>query len=190
MKLTRKGQMKILESIAVLLVFTFLFGFGIQFYAKLQTSAYEEQRERFSGLDAIRISSMLSNMPELTCSIQNTQQGNCIDIAKLNAWVALETDTIPTGVSAGIDDTFLRSYFQSQLGSATIEIEQLYPVATGSLGGIVTSWKIYDEVPKVMLDADKKNDVSKTVTQVPVALLDSSRRRTNLGVLVITQYGD
>ena len=79
-----KAQVKLFESIAVLIIFVFLVSIGITFYTNVQTNALDQAQIKFSRLDAVKTSISLSNMPELQCSQQGVQDSACIDLTKIN----------------------------------------------------------------------------------------------------------
>lgn len=67
MKLSRqrKAQLKMFETIAVLVVFFFLIVFGVSFYFVMQRSSYNKQVERNMQITAIDIAQKISDIPEL-----------------------------------------------------------------------------------------------------------------------------
>jgi hypothetical protein len=120
MRLFCKGQVKLFESIAVLLVFFILIGIGIKFYGGVQLQALEDAKQQFLTLDAIKVSNMLTTLPELSCTLQNVRQGTCIDYLKIQAW----------------SNKSVYWNFIDELGSARVTVHQVYPFAS--------EWVVYD----------------------------------------------
>lgn len=82
-KTTRKGQLQIGESIAVLLVFFMFLVFGLIFFAKFQQSDIVERSEKVSETLAVAISQKISTMPELRCSEEKSLEVNCFDLQNI-----------------------------------------------------------------------------------------------------------
>ena len=81
---TKRAQIRMTETIAVLFIFFILLGFGIIFYAQYQQAAFKEKRAELIANKAMDISAISLFLPELICSdgFQEVEQ-NCIDMMKL-----------------------------------------------------------------------------------------------------------
>ncbi|MFW6013862.1 MAG: hypothetical protein ACOCQG_01695 [Candidatus Nanoarchaeia archaeon] len=83
----KKSQMKMLETIMVLMIFFILLVFGLVFYAKFsQTSADETRRESLvmHGMDATE---RFQYSPEVLCSRGSVgSDTNCFDLLKLEGF--------------------------------------------------------------------------------------------------------
>ena len=82
-QLNRKSQLKIGETIAILIVFFMLLVLGIFFYIGVQQATSQKTFERESDISAIEVVQRASTLPELQCSSGNDIEDNCIDIYKL-----------------------------------------------------------------------------------------------------------
>lgn len=107
--LRNKGQLRLFESIAVLLVLFFLFAFGMQYYGAYQHSQLERMGQQFSQIDSIKISTKVIGSPYLVCSDLNIRSGLCVDLYKMRALKEF-------------DDVEL------ELGMTTITIVKTYPI--------------------------------------------------------------
>lgn len=184
-KIGKKGQLKILESVAVLIVFFFLVGMGISFYGRIQLQSLDAAKEEFGHLDAIKISQKIVHLPELRCSIQNTDQGSCIDLYQALAWASLSYDDTCRDALGG--DAFARDLCGERLGHY---FEQIGP-------GEVVLTRIYtqtlyrqSEPADIVLynyTIDVKSE-GETKTQIPLIIYDSVTQTNDLGVLKVRVF--
>ncbi len=114
-KISRKGQIHLSETIAVLFIFFVLIVFGIIFYYKYQQVAIKEQAEELAGARAMDTTLRVLFLPELYCSKGDAEpEDNCIDLLKLKG--ANETMQKHT-----------QDYYFDLFSYSTITITQLYP---------------------------------------------------------------
>lgn len=116
MALLKKGQIRMFETIAILLVFFILLVIVIVFYANVRQSSNIEKTRDYRELRAIENMNKLLFLPEIQCS-QGSDVYTCIDTIKLDA----------------LSDVMSRSenvvYYAELFGESSIEVEQLYPVS-------------------------------------------------------------
>jgi len=110
---TRKSQIKMGESVAVLLVFFLLVGFGFMFYSKIEERNIMLRMEEAEGLRAIEVAQVISFLPELQCSKDNVVTFNCFDKMKMDAF-------------GGLWDEARIEYFD-QLYFSEISVQEVYP---------------------------------------------------------------
>jgi len=110
-----RGQIKMFETIGVLVVFFILLFAGISFYFASQTSAVEKEKRQAQDQYAYQMTLRALNLPELDCSFLVTQRDNCVDIFKLNVFSKLLTE-----------QQTLEQYFP-EFGYSTITIQPIYP---------------------------------------------------------------
>lgn len=87
MKRSRKAQMKMIESLLVLVVFFFLLMFGIVFYAKF--SQFSDKRKKSEDVDLVLLqtSQRVQYLPEIQCTKDGTHvEADCFDMLKLDAF--------------------------------------------------------------------------------------------------------
>lgn len=80
----KRAQLKIGESILVLVIFFILLTMGLVFYAKVQTHLTKEENDEFNAKRSIDMALAIKFLPELQCTIQATEEFDCIDLAKLS----------------------------------------------------------------------------------------------------------
>jgi len=188
--LQKRGQLKMLESIAVLIVFSFLVGLGINFYGKMQLQSLEAAKADFSRTDAIKISQMIVHLPELRCSLENTNQGSCIDLYQAQAWASMQLDCGQTvggsdsSIATSLCSERLKQYFE-QIGVGEIVLKRIYS-STDPTGQIFsqTTWVLYN------YSQSPNSNAAPTFTQIPVIISDSASQypRHDLGVLQVKVY--
>lgn len=114
-KMSRKGQLQMTETIAILFIFFILLLFGIIFYFRYQKVAFQEKEEELLGARAMENTLKVLFMPELICSRGEAEpEDNCFDVLKLNS----TRDTM---------QEYLEEYYFDIFSYATIEVQQVYP---------------------------------------------------------------
>ncbi|MFT7615360.1 MAG: hypothetical protein ACI8Y7_000166 [Candidatus Woesearchaeota archaeon] len=156
----KKAQMKMFESIAVLIVFFFLVAFGIGFYGNYQSVQLDKLEKQFHKLDTIKLSNLIIHSTHLRCSISGTDRGSCVDVYKLKAII-----------DPAINQDF-QQFFADEFDSAEIWIEQLYPVKQ--------RFVIYNNTPAV--------EVRSTLVPIPVRVFEDIEDTSNFGILMVRVY--
>ena len=116
----KKSQIRMMETISILLIFFVLIVLAFTFYLKTSTFTQDEKVTKDQELQSIRVSQTVSFLPELQCSSKNIISENCFDRYKL--------DIIN---NSNFDDTYYPLFYYSR-----ITINETYP---GS-----SSWKLYE----------------------------------------------
>lgn len=162
----RKSQVKMFETIAILVIFFFLVGIGFIFYSKIKQTSQSTESEEYFSLRAVEIAQLAEFMPEIRCSADIvTNIENCVDVAKLDAMAS-------TGIiSQNLD------YYYNILGYSVIYLNVVYPDFENPV-----SWVIYSN-PK-----PAAKDLGKVQTQIPVAVYDSKENKYYFGVLYADFY--
>ncbi len=159
----KHGQIKMFETIGVLVVFFFLLVGGTTFYFKIQESAMQKELVRQAQLRSLQAAQRAMFLPELDCSFVSIQRENCFDRLKLKAFGSVSQSPKTA-----------QSYF-GQFGFATVIVREAYP-STDFIVTIYTS--IPDEYGKVLL------------TQTPVLLYDPVTKDFGFGVMEVTTYAE
>lgn len=157
-----KAQIKMFETIAVLVVFFFLLGMGLTFYASAQRAEVASLKSRQFEQQAVQTAARSMAMPELDCSYAAVRTPNCFDRNKLDAFGQLVTD-----VDA------LTSY-ATVFGFANITVREVYP---GS-----ASWQLFVNAPPARQQGGTE------LVQLPVLLHDPQRETNSFGVLEVRVY--
>lgn len=83
---TRKAQIRMTETIAVLFIFFVLLLFGILFYFQYQKGAIKEKQQELLAARAIDTTVTSLFMPELMCTKGSAEaEDNCFDLQKVKA---------------------------------------------------------------------------------------------------------
>jgi hypothetical protein len=115
-----KAQVKMFETIAVLVVFFFLLIFGASFYFVLQKSSIEKEAIKTIQLRSIQTTQKVSYLPELDCTQVGIQVENCFDAIKLKKFSDMLNDE-ETGERIRLD------YF-NVFGYSTVNVRSIFPV--------------------------------------------------------------
>ncbi len=188
-KSSKKGQLKILESIAVLIVFFFLVGMGIGFYGKIQIQALEAAKAEFVSLDATKVSQKIIHLPELRCSLQNTDQGSCIDLYQARAWASLLSDADCINAfrnsldAQGVCSERLNHYFEI-IGVGEVVLTRLYSADPIRRSDPNVDIILYNYT----IDYTDEEEPGSKYTQIPVIIKDPVTQTNDLGMLKVRVY--
>ena len=153
--MSRKSQIQIGETIAVLFVFFILIIVGFMFYVKVIKGNIELEKDELSQLMSIGIAQRVMFLPEVQCSEDNIIIDNCIDILKLDAAQKLMKEN--------------EVYYYDLLEFSDGSVLQIYPTEA--------KWGIYSRKTE-----DFRN---KFLTNVPISLYDPTARKHGFGVLSV-----
>ena len=156
----RKAQIKMFETIAVLVIFFFLIVFGVSFYFVMQRSSYNRQVERNAQLVSVQLAQKISDIPELDCALAGIQIDNCVDKIKLEMF----NEKLKEGLSRV-------NYFRV-LGYSKIAINEVYPTDKVH--------ELYENEPQDYIGAYKN--------WLPVLLYDAVENTFSFAVMEITTY--
>ena len=160
--MSKKAQIQIGETIAVLFVFFILIIVGFLFYVKIIKGNIETEKEEISQINSIGIANRVMFLPELQCSQDLAKEiTNCIDVLKMESAKNLMKQN--------------EVYYYDLLEYSDVTITQIYP-NTGK------KWNVYSR----KID----NFKNKFVTNVPISLCDPTisdctKRKFGFGVLTI-----
>jgi hypothetical protein len=159
-----RAQIKMGETIAILIVFFFLMVFGFSFYVRIQQTTFGRQGREQVDLRTIQIAQKASFLPELQCSFRNVQVDNCVDIIKLEIFSRLLSDT----------EGEFYSYYYSIFGYSDVHIEKIYPPGR--------TYNLYSKVPPDKLQYNLS-------TKVPISLYNATSKLYSFGLLYVNVYG-
>jgi hypothetical protein len=120
-----KAQLKMTETIMVLIIFLFLLVFGLVVYARWAKTENNQAANEVASLIALQISQKVQFMPEIQCTTEGTIDFNCVDILKLEAL-------------KGIGDRE-RLIYEKLFPNTVVKITQVYPEEK--------SWDVYGSAP-------------------------------------------
>jgi hypothetical protein len=157
---SRKAQIKIGETIAIMFVFFILLIVGAVFYMNIQRSSVAREIQEAYELRAVELAQTISFLPEAQCTESNVVKASCFDLYKL---IGLSK------VSATIEGLDL---YEREFGTTTITLDVLYPPG-----------------PEIVLyDNPLEEFTSAPVTNVPIMLFNSTADKYYFGLLRITTY--
>ena len=136
---SKKGQVRITETIAVLLIFFLIIVFAMIFYGNYQKTVMEEKENEAFADKAIRITTKLLSLPELACTKGDSDyESFCFDMLKLRH----------------VNDLFkenLADYYYDLFSYSRVTVYQIYPFIDQNdplnLLGDNGPWILYEKVP-------------------------------------------
>lgn len=158
-KMSKKSQIQIMETIAVLFVFFMLVAIGIVFYTNIYKSNLQGEQEAESQSKSVTIAQRVMFLPELQCSGNNIIKDNCIDLLKLSSAAA----------AINGNDNYKLDYYDL-LEYSDVNVQEIYPDPA-------KKWSLYSrKIPSFK---------SSFVTNAPVSLYDPISKSYSFGVLTI-----
>ena len=119
----KRAQIKMMETIMVLIVFFFLLVIGLVFYANIQIGQAQDDISKYRELKAIENMQKLLFLPELQCG-GGGEVFTCIDKLKLEALAEV------------MDKVENRVYYSDELGESLVTVTEVYPGNEG--------WTLYN----------------------------------------------
>lgn len=156
---TKKSQIKMFETIAIIVVFFILLMLGFIFYTKVQKTTYEGEAEELTSLNAVVIAERASFLPEIQCSFANDQKNGCLDVLKLEAARQI------------IYENPLNYFFM--FGNSKIAAREIYPS---------------EEEEIIIYDFPKDSFNGVISTQFPVELYNPMTEMSAFGILQVDYY--
>ena len=158
-KMHKKSQIQIFETIAVLFVFFMLIGIGMIFYVRIYKSNLETTKYGYSQSKSVAIAQRVMFLPELQCSEDKVIKDSCIDALKIDvAKKMMEANQI---------------YYYDLLELSEINITKIYP----NLAKVPEPTTIYSR--KTGMPS------SSFLTYVPISIYNSTTRTYEFGILSI-----
>lgn len=158
----KKAQIKMFETVGVLVVFFFLLISGTIFYFNMQESAMKKELAKQAQLKSLQSAQRAMFLPELDCSFVSVQRDTCFDRLKLDAFA---------GVRA--DDPRLQETYFGIFGHATVFVREIYPNQDFNV-------TMYDNPPEEY--------GRKIVSFSPVLLYDPVGKGSAFGLMEVITY--
>jgi len=156
----KMSQIKMGETIAILVIFFFLLVFGYSFYAGVQQYSFKRQIARNLDLKAIQVALKASFLPELQCSIKNDPIDNCFDVEKIQVLYDM------------MSDTKIKSHYLSLFGASELYVKEIYPASN----------------TYVIFNASNEDASAIVSTKIPVSLYYPKDRKYTFAVLMVRAY--
>jgi len=158
----RRGQIKMFETIGVLIVFFFLLVIGATFYFKMQESALSKELLKQSQLRSLQTVQRAVFLPELDCSFVSVTRENCFDDIKLHAFAQM------------METPEMRKQYYDQFGLTNITVYKIHP------GNDRVS--LYQNPPAEYRRITKSH--------IPVLWYDPINRDFSFGVMEVMSYAE
>ncbi len=164
LKFTKKGDLQMIETMMVALVFIVVLMVGLGVYFKFQMSSVEEKGESACLLSNTVMLSSITSMPEIQCSVNGNRE-DCIDTSKLLVFDASRTYS---------------SFFNANCNQKVYFVE-LYPSVTNG----TCAQGSYPECNYYYFYEPNVKYTSKIIISTPVSLYYPLDESYKLGKLVI-----
>jgi hypothetical protein len=173
-KRSRRGQIRMTETIAILVIFFVLVMFGLIFFTTIQRSSFEQRKVVVAGEKAVSTSIKALFLPELVCTKGIGEDiKDCIDLDKLSA--------------AQVVMPNYEDYYFDIFQFSSIIVKQIYPIPSAPTPDNPTpgEWILYQRT----LDGEPVTDLTpKARTPIPLALFDPVTENFRYGVLQIDVF--
>ena len=156
-----KAQIKMFESIAVIIVFMMLLIFGFFFYVSVSKGSSQSAAEAKKYDRAMRLSKIVSSLPELQCS-NGEPVDLCIDSLKVEAFQK--------------DQNALNTYYFDLLGYSKVCVQKIFPSSI-------------PEDCKMIYEKQKSGSKSSVQYNVPVSYFDPNTDQSYFAMLSVSSYG-
>ncbi len=165
-KKQKKAQMKLGETIAVLIIFFLLLFFGIFFYSGIEKREFQQKITETQEKTSIDIAQTITFLPELKCTSEDIAQTLCIDILKAESFQSFSQQN--------------SAYYYSIFGNTKIELIKIYS------GSIST-----ENIPIAPIEIYQGTEsMNYFTTHMPITIFYPTPYpgRNGIGLLKITQY--
>ncbi len=155
-----RAQIKMFETVGILVVFFFLLAVGSAFYFGAQKSALHKEKMKASEQLAFNTALKSLYLPELDCSFLVTQKDNCIDKIKLEKFAEL------------LKTSDAQSDYFGVFGFAAIKVSEAYPAKSTTL--------LYENIPS--------SYEGSLQSLSPILLFDPWKDEYSFGIIEVTVY--
>lgn len=160
-----RAQIKMFETVGVLVVFFFLLVTAGAFYFGVQQKSIDEERMHSAEMLGLQTALRVLYLPELDCSFLGTRKSNCIDKLKLKEFRSMLSD-----------EDVVQDYFEG-FGFSTISVRQAWPCSLNET--LCQGFVLYD---------NQVNYSYAATTLSPILLLDPWREEHSFGVVEVRVY--
>ncbi len=113
-----KGDIKMFETSAVLIVFFFLLTISVAFYYNMSYSNQQKELGEIRRINTFQTAVKTFFMPEFDCSFGGIKLSNCYDEIKVRKFADLFDS-----------NDFFRSVYVQVFGTSVIKVSEVYPVS-------------------------------------------------------------
>lgn len=189
----KKAQIKMMETIAILIVFFVLVMFSLVAYFSFKTESNDRESGESNYLKAVSRYNLVYHMPEFQASLASIEAGSTFDLMKLDALSQIRyiyDDTANEWQSNGfglINEPEHKQIYIDLLGYSTVEVQPIYTWNNNhqiNKDILKKKWTIFDNPKK---DKNDKDLQAESFT-MPVALYDQLTNTYFLGQITIKVY--
>ncbi len=160
----RKAQIKMVESVFVIIIFMIILVIAIVFFSRFQRSESQFQDTQESLRQSVQMAQSFASLPEIACTENNVIRSNCVDQRKLEMM-----DQLSTTESV---------YYYDLFRYGTVTIEKIYPEVDDNQG---ERWVIYNQT---------KPNSSFFSMAIPMSIYDSENSERHIGLMEVVYYED
>ncbi len=158
----RKAQVKLWTTIAILVVFFVILMFGFIFYTQVERISLERSQKEAEARRSIAIAQVVTNLPELQCSLGAVEKGICFDLYKILAFEDVHEN--------------YWIYYYDMFGYANISVKQI-----NLNDDTETVYSLYENI------GDKQ---SFTTGFIPISIYDPINKTFSFGYVEVKNYYD
>ncbi|MBI1970784.1 hypothetical protein HYS47_03485 [Candidatus Woesearchaeota archaeon] len=168
--MNHKAQIKMGETLGVLIVFFLIVGISIGFYTMIQKDSIKTRAREQLEKETIRIALKAAHLQEITCTQdRDIEEVNCIDWYKATSFKqVIESD----------QQAFL--FYEADFRSSKITLQQVYPVDPA----LPLTLDLYSNPPKHV--------ANRIQTAIPVVIRDptiaNALQQKSIGLLFVEVY--
>lgn len=177
MKLNKKAQVQLGESIFIVIFIILIIVFGIVFFSGAEKDNFTKQAAKYDDLSTVALAQFASSLSELACSKHEVEELSCYDLSKVKAFAKLLNDSELTPIT--------REYYFTQLGNSNVTIDVIYDTSGISQGEHIQLY-FNDIYPG---DEENPLPVNGKPILMPISLFDPVTGNTLFGVMTITKFG-
>ena len=159
-KMFKKSQIQMFTTIAVLIVFFIILMFGFIFYTQVERIGLDKSQKEADARRSIAVAQIVSNLPELQCSIGAVEKGICFDLYKVLVFRYVA------------DNNYIHYY--NMFGYATINVNLINLTGTAD-----SLYVLYNNT------GNKKGF---TNGYIPVSIYNATNKEFSFGVVEVKTY--
>jgi hypothetical protein len=163
----RKAQVQMGESIAIIIIITFLIVLSFIFYSKVKEQDISSSESLFKELDLVEMAQIASSIPEVQCSFIEVSDSSCLDVLKVEALSKIVENSF-----LGNDKTVFY-YYRELFGRGKISIKEI------RLDGSINEWILYET---------DNASLSLNTINVPISLYNPLDDERSFGVLEVNKF--
>lgn len=167
-KKSRKAQIKMFETVGILVVFFVLLAIAGVIYFKVQSSNFQKEKIRVSHIRTFAITQKATFLPELDCNFLSVQTENCFDTEKLIAFKKY------------LEDSNNKEIYAPYFGMSKIAVKKIWALPSFTFQDTV----LYERKPS------SEKLFAKLTTYNPVLLYDPKTKVYSFGVVEAEYYAE